>query len=269
MRGLSHLSSEPSSLHNLPAAMNRWLRRALTIPPRRMLLSVWLPLIGLAYFGSLTLAAAFCPQGYDWRRQAISKLLYPTYDPSFHYIASIGVAVAGLLMLPIGAYIREKLRHASPKIADAGSLAFTLGASGVLLAGLIVSHPAHGRAAYPHLHEIFARGAGAALGASVLLLWICAVKAYFTSEANQRLVKLTLFWSFIVVPALTCALLRMAAGAHLNWQNPLYAALQDRALWYLGFWEWIGSVAMFLFILTGLVFLPVDALWPGRNTAGE
>jgi hypothetical protein len=230
------------------------LSRALADPPRRILLAVCLPLIAMTYFGSLALAAWHSPQGYDWRHQAISKLLYPAYDPEFHYVASLGIALTGLLMLPIGVYIRRKLCGVSAKMAGVGISAFAAGAIGLLLAGLIVSHPARGTVIFPRLHEILARAAAAALGASVLLLWICAVKGYFLAGRQWRW--LAISWSVVTLPALAIIVLRVAAAVRLNWQNPLYAALQNRALWHLGFWEWLGSAAMFVFIVSAVLFMP-------------
>ena len=127
--------------------------------PRAAVLFVWLPLIALSYFGTLTIAAWFSPQAYNWRGSAISKLLYPGYDPRLHYVASLGVAVTGLLIIPLAGYIRQRLRRVSAMAADAGAFALELGAIGLVLAGLIVSHPAHGTSAFPRLHEILARTA--------------------------------------------------------------------------------------------------------------
>jgi Protein of unknown function (DUF998) len=155
---------------------------------RRVLLSVWLPLIALSYFGTLTIAAWFSPLTYDWRRNAISKLLYPGYDPTFHYVASFGVALTSLLILPLADYIRRKLRRVSAPVVDVGASAFGLGGIGLTLAGLIVSHPARGTALFPHLHEILARMAAFALGAGMLLLWACAARGYLVSLTRQDLV---------------------------------------------------------------------------------
>jgi hypothetical protein len=224
---------------------------------RRVLLLIWMPLIALSYFGTLTMAAWYCGQGYDWRRNAISKLLYPGYDPQFHYVASLGVALAGLLMFPLGGYIRRKMPAVSERIVDGGAFALQAGAIGLMLAGLIVSHPAHGTSALPWLHEILARAAAFALGAGMLALWTAAAKAHFvTSPRNRPSGCLLLSWSLITLPALSIALLRAIAGTDLNWSNPIYQALRNRALWQLGFWEWIGSAAVFLFLLSAVLFLP-------------
>jgi hypothetical protein len=52
------------------------------------------------------------------------------------------------------------------------------------------------------------------------------------------------------------AILRIAAGAHLDWSNSLYEALENRDVWDLGLWEWLGSAAVFLFLVSAALFLP-------------
>jgi hypothetical protein len=79
---------------------------------KRILLSVLLPPIWLSYFGTLTIAARLFSGAYDWRRKAISRLLYPRNDLEFHSIASLGIALTGLLMIPFTGYIRARLRTA-------------------------------------------------------------------------------------------------------------------------------------------------------------
>ena len=224
---------------------------------KRFLLRVWLPLIALSYFGTLTIAARLSPQAYNWRRKAISKLLYPGYDPKFHHVASFGVAVTGLMMIPLADYIRRKLRQVEPRIVDAGAFALGLGAIGLILAGVITSHPLHGNSAYPRLHEILARAAAVALGAAMVVLWACAARGYHTSSTRTSEWRwLLVSWSVLTLPALSVVALRAAAGAHLSWSNPLYQRLQNRSLWPLGIWEWLGSAAVFLFLLSAVLFLP-------------
>jgi hypothetical protein len=229
---------------------------------RRVLLCVWLPLIAFFYFGILAIAARFSAHTYDWRRVAISKLLYPGYDPRFHAVASLGVALAGLLMFPLAGYIRRRLSGTSAVVAAVGALALGLGSIGLVLAGLIVSHPAQGTPFFPRLHEMLARTAACALGAGMIVFWACAAKGYAAkghaaSPTESNLSRwLLISWSALTVPALLIAILRAAAGADLHWSNPIYQTLQSRAFWRLGFWEWLGSAAVYLFLLSGVLFLP-------------
>ena len=224
---------------------------------RRVLLFVCLPLIAFSYFGILAIAARFSAHLYDWRRVAISKLLYPGYDPKFHAVASLGVAFAGLLIFPFAGYIRRRLIGTSAVVAGAGAFALGLGSIGLILAALIVSHPAHGTALFPWLHEMLARAAAAALGAGMIVFWACAAKGYLAAPAKANQWRwLLISWSALTLPALLIALLRLAAGTHLPWSNPIYQSLESRSLWPLGFWEWLGSAAVYLFLLSAVLFLP-------------
>jgi len=56
--------------------------------------------------------------------------------------------------------------------------------------------------------------------------------------------------------ALLVIALRLLAGAHFQWSNPVYRALENRSLWHLGFWEWIISGAVFSFLYAATLFLP-------------
>lgn len=224
---------------------------------KRILLSVLLPLIGLSYFGTLITAAWVCSETYDWRRKSISKLLYPQNDPKFHTVASLGIALAGLMMIPFVGYIGRRSRGASTIGADIGASIFAAGALSLILAGLVVSHPSRGTSAFPRLHEMLARGCALALGTGMVVLWGSVLKEYLTSSsrtAERR--RLLLSWSVLVLPAIFVAVLRLAAGARLGWSNPVYRAVGNPRIWQLGFWEWLGSAAVFLFLLSAALFLP-------------
>ncbi|HTW87518.1 MAG TPA: DUF998 domain-containing protein [Candidatus Binataceae bacterium] len=206
------------------------------------------------------MAAWLSPGRYNWRRQAISKLLYPRNDPEFHTIASLGIVATGLMMIPIVVYMRTRLRSISTIAVDAGSAAFGLGAIVLVLAGVVVSHPAHGISPFPRLHEMLARTAAIALGVGMLVLWGCAAKGYFgSSKRADQWRWLLVSWSLLTLPALSIAILRLVAGARFQLSNPVYRALENRSLWHLGFWEWIGSAAIFLFLLSAVLFLPEHA----------
>ena len=177
------------------------------------------------------------------------KLLYPRNNPQFHAIGSVGVAVAGLLTIPFAGCMGRRLRVISPVPAEIGALAFGAGAISLILGALIVLQP--------FLHEMFARGAGICLGLGMLAFYVCALRG-LAVPPGQRHARLRIFlaWSLIVPPALLVLVLRLLADAHFQWSNPVYRAIENRSLWHLGFWEWTGSTAVFLFLLGGALFMP-------------
>src|SRR5260221_10062847 len=98
---------------------------------RRTVLSKLVPLILIFYFGTLILAVCVFPGNYDWRSSVISNLLSPRHNPEFHWLASLGLSLTGLLSIPFGGYICHRLRPASRLGANIG-MAFFIGGVGFL-----------------------------------------------------------------------------------------------------------------------------------------
>jgi hypothetical protein len=230
-------------------------------PKRQNLLTSLTPAIFVIYFGSLAAVIRFCPGTYDWRYKSISWLLYPRNDPGFHFIASLAIAATGLLMVPFAGYIRTRLQEKSIILTNLGALTFGLGALLLILAGLIVSHPYAGNARFPWLHETLARGAAFALGVGMLMLWLSAIKTWVASPTIGALClrRLLIAWSLLVIPAILVMALRLLAYAARGWSSGILLIIESRSLWHLGFWEWIGSGAVFLFLLSSALFLPDQA----------
>jgi len=238
----------------MPTAISRLTDFCCGRLKQRTLLWIFIPLILASYFGSLTLAVWMFPGPFDWRTRSMSKLLYPRNNPRFHAIGSVGVAVTGLLTLPFAGYIGRRLRVVSPAPAEVGALSFGAGAISLIFAALIVLQP--------FLHEMFARGAGICLGVGMLAFYSCALRGLSVPPSpenqNERRARLRIFlaWSLTVPPALLVVALRLLTAAHFQWANPVYLAIENRSWWHLGFWEWIGSTAVFLFLLGAALFLP-------------
>ena len=72
---------------------------------RKTLLCVLVPLIFMAYFGTLAFACFWFPGTYDWRYRVISSLISPWNNPEFHWIPSAGITGTGLLMIPFVGYM--------------------------------------------------------------------------------------------------------------------------------------------------------------------
>jgi hypothetical protein len=71
----------------------------------------------------------------------------------------------------------------------------------------------------------------------------CAVRGYFNRATGKKLYRRTLIvlWSLATLPAILAVVLRLV--------------IQTR-FWHLGFWEWTGSVAIFLFLVCSVWLLP-------------
>jgi hypothetical protein len=229
---------------------------------RSTLLFVLIPLIAISYFGALALAILLFPETYDWRYRVISSLISPRYNPAFHWIPSVGIALAGLSMIPFAGYIRRHLRLAAPRMAGLGSGAFAAGAVALILAGFIVSPHLPGPARGLRIHEMLGRTAALGIGMGMVLFCWCSLKGQCLAPAGRRLYprKLLVAWTLLTLPpvlglGLSEGLLLMAR-TQPSWSHAIYSGFRNSMAWHLGFWEWIGSAAVFLFLLSSALLLP-------------
>jgi hypothetical protein len=228
---------------------------------RRTLLFVLFPLVVGSYFGVLALAVTLFPMAYDWRTMSISKLLYPQVNPQFHFVAAIGIAVTGLLMVPFAGYIHRRVRAAFPVASAIATALFAVGCICLIFAGLVTSHPLHGRSAVPRLHELLARAAAIGVGVAIMMFDVCAIKGYFNPDMTTKRYpgSLIVSWNLLVLSAILVLVLRLVMFARFVSLRPFYQAWRSSAAWHLGFWEWVGSAAVFLFLLCSAWLLPEHA----------
>ncbi len=219
-----------------------------------MLIAV-IPLIVVFFFGSLALAVALLPRAYDWRVMSISQLLYPRVNPEFHFIPAIGLALSGVLLLPFAGYVKRRLGFDSP-VVRAGAALFAGGAVCLVLASVITSHPLHGRATVPKLHEVLGRAAGVGLGVGILLFEFYALRQRHRTGSDLVSRRLVFWWSLITWPVVVLLLLRLIIGVHFQILEPFARTLKQSVAWHLGFWEWIGSVAVIMFLVVSAWLLP-------------
>jgi hypothetical protein len=224
---------------------------------RKTMLRVVVPLIGFFYFGSLAVAVALFPNGYDWRAMSISKLLYPLVNPQYHFIPAVGVGLSGVLMLPFAGYIRRGLGVDSP-VARAGAAFFFAGAICLILASVITSHPAQGRATVPRLHEALGRVAGIGLGLGMVLFESQALRSRRRAGGELSSRRLVLWWGWLTWPGIVVMVLVLTLRIHLAVLEPFRRMLRHSAAWNLGCWEWIGSAVVFGFLAVAAWLLPED-----------
>jgi hypothetical protein len=225
---------------------------------QRTLLFVLFPLVVVSYFGVLALAVMLFPGAYDWCTMSISKLLYPRLNPQFHYIAAIGIAVTGLLMIPFAGYIHRRSRTVSPIAAAVAAALFIGGCICLIFAGLVSSHPLHGGSPVPRLHEQLARAAAIGIGVGSIVFDACVIKGYFNPATTAKRYRrsLVISWNLLVLPAILVLALRLVMFARLASLDPFYRAWRGSVAWHLGFWEWVGSAAVILFLLCSAWLLP-------------
>jgi hypothetical protein len=166
-------------------------------------------------------------------------------------------------MIPFAGYLQRHLRWAAPRTASLGAGAFAAGVMALILAGLVVSSPRlHGPARLPRLHEMLGRTAGLGIGLGMVLFCWGALKAHGLAPAGKRWYprKLLVPWTLLTLPpllgmALSEGLL-LRARTPWPWSHAIYSGVRNSLAWHLGFWEWIGSAAVFLFLVSSALFVP-------------
>jgi hypothetical protein len=227
-----------------------------------MLLCAQIPLILICYFGTITFTALALQESYDWRSSAISYLLSPRHDPGYHWIASLGLSLSGFLGIPFGGYIRHRLRPVSRPGANIGMSVLMTGFVALILAATIVTRRTHHVIGKFGIHEILARISALALGTGIVCFCWCVLRELFNDRTDRRphIACLAFTWSMLIFlplfAALTCGVCAFIPRAGVPWLLPLYEAVRHSPLWKLAFWEWTGSIAVFLFLLSAAVFLP-------------
>jgi hypothetical protein len=232
---------------------------------RKTTLAVLLALIFLSFFGTLCASALMLPGKYDWRSRVISNLLSPRDNPGHYWLAACGTALAGLLTLPFAGYLRRHLQTAAPRAARLTCLAFVAGIIALICACIVVPQHMHGALGVRRLHEFLARSSAAFIALAMLSACWCAWKG-----CGQSRLAAHLFWTWsllTVLPLLGILLSEcflLVAQSKTPWAIPIRSALRHSVFWHLGFWEWTGAVAVFVFLCAAVLLTPA---WRKRDYA--
>jgi hypothetical protein len=213
-----------------------------------------------SYFGSLWIGSLHFPHAYDWRMNVISNLLSPRDNPEWYWLPSVGVAVAGLCMLPLVGWIESELDDGETGLARrVRHPAFLVGIGCLILSAVVVPQHIHPVMGMRHAHEVLARTSAAGLG--VGMLCACgnaAPEKEMETRRRRRLRALRTVWRAITLPPILGAVgsgLVVALG-RLRWMGAGTAGFfRGTAFWHLAFWEWMGSVAVFLFFASAVGML--------------
>jgi len=224
---------------------------------RKQILALLLALIFLAFFGTLVLSASMFPQNYDWRYRVISNLLSPRDNPSDYWLPACGIILAAVLMLPFTAYLHRNLKGISPHAARLSAAAFIAGIIALICACLVVPQHVHDVLGIRRLHEFIARFAAGFVAIGMLTASWCAWKGFRKNLLDRRL-----FWSWSLVTLLPLVgilisqSLLVLTRLKLEWAMPILNVLRHSVFWHLGFWEWSGSAAVFVFLCAAVFVMP-------------
>lgn len=228
------------------------------------------------YFGSLALAALLFPRAYDWRANVISNLLSPRDNPHYYWVASCGVALAGLGMLPLLLWIEEELGDPRSRLTRyVRKPGFLAGAACLVLAAIVVPQHVHPILGLRRLHEILARTAAGGLIAGMLCAcWSLAMQARNALPPDRRRLRLvSASWNLVIVLPIggllaSTALLLLAKTSWFPYGPALGHALRDTMWWRLAFWEWFGSAVVFFFLASSVLWLAPELAEKNGSRAG-
>ena len=223
---------------------------------RKSTLSILLGLIFLSFFGTLALTARMFPQNYDWRYRVISNLLSPRDNPAHHWLAACGVALTALLMLPFAGYLRRNLAIASPRAAWLSGVGFIAGIVALICACVVAPQHRHDVLGIRRLHELLGRSAAGFLAIGML----SACWSAWKGRTRGRLMA-PLFWTWSCVTLLPLAGIFFSEGLlqltrlKPSWTAPIRNTLRHSVFWHLGFWEWTGAAAVFVFLCAAVLLM--------------
>ena len=198
--------------------------------------------LALSFFGSLICAAALFPAGYDWRHTVMSSLASPRENPGAYRIASFGMAVGGVFLSLLGLGIHRSLQGLAPKWTAWARAFFVLG--GVLLTvSALITPGHHALLGLVKAHAKLAQAAGVGFGLGMALNLPAILRL------PKRLARVRTAAVILVVGPmglyLVCRILLPIIESFVSITTQ--KAIQHSLLGSLAFWEWVGSISVYLF----------------------
>jgi hypothetical protein len=229
---------------------------------KKALLTMLLPLSIASYFGTVVAAAFFFPVPYHWSVRAISNLASPRDNPDAFWLPCLGLVASSLLALPFAGYVEQRLRGITPRLARAAGVAFAL-ACVLLLLTRLAPQQANPEFGWERMHEYFARSSAAAFFIGMLCCCVCAFRDRFQVFGGQRCLGATLshYWGWATLLPVGCVaiigtLQFLGHQADQAWAEQVRQSFRHTVMWHVAFWEWIGSVIVFMFMVVTVLLLP-------------
>jgi hypothetical protein len=229
---------------------------------KKTLLTIFLPLSIASFFGTLIVAAFYIPVPYDWTVRTMSKLGSPRDNPGIYWLPCLGLVTSSVLALPFAGYVAQRLRGITPRLACAAGVAFALSCVLLLLTGIVPQAivPVFG---WRHLHEFLVRSSAAVFFIGMLCCCLCAFRDRSRFFGGQRSLGTALshYWGWTTLLPVGCALIIGALqflGHQMNqaWAEEARQSFRHTIMWNVAFWEWVGSVIFFMFMVVTVLLLP-------------
>ena len=165
-------------------------------------------------------------------------------------------------MLPFAGHLHRYLEVIAPRAARISAGTFAAGIVTLICACFVVPQHIHEVLGVRRLHELLGRSAAGFLAIGMLCGCWCAWK-------GRSLFAPRLFWvwsSVTLLPLIGIFFsesLLLLTRLKLSWAMPIHAALRHSMFWHLAFWEWIGAVAVFVFLCAAVFLTPPRMVLPG------
>jgi hypothetical protein len=200
------------------------------------------PLACLLFVAGILCSLQYFPGPFDWRRKVISTLLSPRDNPEGYLWVAAGMALSGLLVLPLGRYFHGVLRQRAPLGARTVRGLLMIGGSGMVL----IAAFAHVPPALPRLHDFLALLTYCTLLPALLVIASLLVRHPEMTHLRPRHRRWVLPMLLIVVLLpIVATLWTQASVYHSHGYAP---AFHDGTLpdWLnIAFWEWILSALFY------------------------
>ena len=196
------------------------------------------------------------PTAYDWRYMVLSALSSPNDNPQVYLLPSIGMTIAGVLMIPFLGYYQKRLGKICRGSTGVGTFFMLVAIFGMISVSTI-SQAVTGVKA---LHEILA-----VLGFLGVILagsfYGCPILKDRVKGARQF--DMRLYWSGmlllwlpiigLIVSSLYIAIIKPPWGyTGIQW----ITSYQVPAVMSLAFWEWLMFIGIILFIVLLAIMVP-------------
>ncbi|HME56327.1 MAG TPA: hypothetical protein VKM55_29275 [Candidatus Lokiarchaeia archaeon] len=222
---------------------------------KKTMLTRLIPLI-LAILGVTIFIANFVfPTAYDWRYMVLSALSEPGDNPAGYLFPTIGMTIAGLLMIPFPGYYQKKLGKICRGSTGVGSffmIVAIVGMIGLSTISLVVT-------GIKNFHEILAGLAfiGIIFAGSFYGCPIIKDNAKGAKQFNMRLFRISMIvmWSPVVGMAAS-ALYIAIVNPPWSWTGFSWIAMGVPPWMSFAFWEWLLFVAVLAFVVMLAIMVP-------------
>jgi hypothetical protein len=133
----------------------------------------------------------------------------------------------------------------------------------LLLADIAVTQQVRPLFGWDGMHEFLARDAALAFCIGMFCCCVCAFRDRFRVFGGQRSLGMALsyYWGWATLLPVGCAAI-VGVLAFLDdqenqaWAQQARETFKHTMMWHLAFWEWMGSVMSFMFMVVTVLLLP-------------